>query len=114
MAAFIPDSAFDPMLCDTIVVEGKRNVSGSVTRPVSGTFRASVMENGYAEPTSDQDAERKVLMIVVWVKEGDWIEKSPPQVGDRIFLENGRQFAVKEAGAPFGGIWPMEAWEVAE
>ena len=110
-----PD-AFGPFFDETIVVEGKRPASraAGASRPVKGTFRACVFDNGFADPFAEGDADSNVRTFSVSVRPGDWIEGTPPQPGDRITLErDGFSFhlAVKDVTPTFGS-WTVAAREV--
>lgn len=116
-------AAFEPFFCDVIVVEGRRaNPAGSPkagTRTVRGTFRASVVDNGFSDPIAAADAESGVRSFTVSVPAGEWLERTEPQVGDRVRVESvgGRAarlppLAVCSVGLMPGCVWTFEAREV--
>lgn len=85
-------------------------------RTVTGTFKACVFDDGFADPFSEADAETDVRAFGISVCIGDWIDAKPPQVGDRIELEiHGMNFklAVKSV-SPGIDEWRMVAREVKE
>lgn len=86
-----------------------------------GTFRASVVDAGFADPISDGDAESGVRAFSVSVPAGEWLERTAPQVGDRIKVESvcGRAvklptLAVASVGLLPGGVWTFGAREVRD
>lgn len=104
-------AAYDPFFSDTIVVDGVRPFADG-TRTVSGTFRACVLDNGYADGF-DADAESTVRTFSVQVKAGDWVDETRPQVGDRITLACGVTLAISSVNNLVGDVWTMTAKEVS-
>ena len=114
MAIPFPVAALAPFFDETIVVEGKRK-HGSGTRSVRGTFNACVFDNGFADPFAEADAESNVRTFSVSVRAGDWIERTHPQLGDRItFNKQGStiNLAVSRVESLLGDIWALTAREV--
>jgi hypothetical protein len=113
-------AAFACFFTDVITVEGLRAVpsssgSGTAARKVSGTFRACVFDNGFADPFAEADADTNARSFSVSVRSGDWIERTPPQVGDKITLElDGLAYrlAVSRIDTTTGDIWSITAKEV--
>lgn len=103
----MPAGAFAAFLNDTIVVEARRG-----DRLVQGTFRACVIDNGFAPGIVDGDAESDVRTYSIQVAELAWVDNTRPQVGDRITLEDDRLLAVS-AVEKLGGYWQLAAREVA-
>ena len=103
--------AFAPFFSDTIVVDGVRPFAG-VSRRVSGTFKACVIDCGFSDAMSEADAESDVREFSVSLPAGEWIDRTRPQVGDRIRLADGRQLAVAHVNSLAGDTWSMTAREV--
>ena len=115
MAIPFPAAALAPFFDETIVVEGKRK-HGSGTRSVRGTFNACVFDNGFADPFAEADAESNVRTFSISVRAGDWIERTPPQTGDRISIDGQSQtfkLAVSRVDSVLGDTWTCTAKEVA-
>jgi len=108
-------NAFAPFFDETIVVEGVRK-HGSGTRSVRGSFKACVFDSGFADPFAEADAESNARAFSVSVRAGDWLDRTPPQTGDRIsFDKQGLSFklAVSRVESLFGDTWTLTAKEVA-
>ena len=106
-------AAMAPFFDDVIIVEGRRTSSDhNGTRSISGTFRACVIDNGFADPIAAGDAESNVRTYTIITPVGGWLERTPPQTGDRITLENGRRLAVQRINALDAGDWTLTAKEV--
>lgn len=109
MLGFDSPAAFEPFYDETIVVEGRRG-----SRPVKGTFSACVFDTAYADGMLPGDAESEMRTFSVSVRVGDWIDGTPPQVGDRITFERdgiGFKLAVSSV-EPVIGSWTCQAREV--
>lgn len=106
-----------PFFDETIVVEGVRpGVADGTTRTVKGTFKACVFDNGLADPFADADAESNVRTFSISVRARDWIERTPPQTGDRISIDRpGITFklAVSRVDSVLGDTWTCTAKEAA-
>ena len=118
---FSNPAAFAPFYRDAITVEGTRrslpSLQGShgVPRAVRGTFRACVIDNGFAEPVAESDAESSLRTFGISVRRGDWIDRMPPQTGDRVALVRDGQtlrLCVSGVGVACGDAWTFTAREV--
>ena len=115
--------AFRHFFDEPIVVEGERPCLDTAqgaspsARSVKGTFLACVFDNGLSSPFADSDVDTDVRTFSISVRARDWIERTPPQLGDRISLDsNGISFklAVSRVESLLGDIWTVTAKEVAK
>jgi len=116
-------AAMAPFFDDVIVVEGVRastsqtlKQSNNQTTPqptrIRGTFRACVIDNGFADPVAAGDAESSVRTYTIVTPAGEWLAHTPPQTGDRITLSNGRHLAVQAINSIDAADWTITAKEV--
>jgi hypothetical protein len=132
---FHNSAAFVPFFDCVISVEGLRASSSSgsaaptlaaatAARKVSGTFKACVFDNGFADPFAAADADSNVRTFSISVRAGDWIERTPPQIGDRITIHEEMEvpegalcpkshaLTVSRVDSVTGDIWSFRAKEV--
>jgi len=83
----------------------------------SGTFKASVCEDGLSDPLAEASVDTDVKAVVVTIPkfgEGGWNHTSRPRVGDKITLlswgdhDGESVFAVKSV-EDFGDSWVIRA-----
>lgn len=113
--------AFSPFFDTPVSVSGERaRPQGGVTR-IAGTYTACVFDNGFAGPFSEADVDSSVRTFSIQVRAGDWLERKPPQVGDRISIANvtpcdpelpSVSLAVSTIDSLFGDIWIFTAKEI--
>lgn len=119
---FASPAAFAPFFREAVAVEGRReaipalNGGGTVARSVRGTFRACVMDCGFAEPLADGDATCSARVYAVSVRKGDWVDRTPPRVGDRVRATvGGRSASLVVTSVSCGeDVWTAEAREVLD
>lgn len=112
--------AFSPFFDIPIAVEGERSAPEGARR-IAGTFMACVFDNGFADPFADADAETSIRTYSVSVIAGDWLEKKPPQTGDRIAVDfsggcsptlPSMKLSVSRVDQIVGDTWTFTAKEV--
>ena len=81
---------------------------------IRGTFRACVIDNGFADPVAAGDAESSVRTYTIVTPAGEWLAHTPPQTGDRITLSNGRHLAVQAINSIDAADWTITAKEQAK
>lgn len=113
--------AFSPFFDTLVSVEGDRAASTGGTTRIAGTYSACVFDNSFALPFSEADVDSSVRTFSVHVLAGDWLERKPPQVGDRITVANAEpctpelpsiQLAVSKIDSLFGDVWMFTAKEI--
>ena len=104
-------AAIAPFLDETIVVDGVRRSDGE-KRTLRLSLAACVIDNGFSEPISSGDADSDVRIYSITVRASDWTDATPPQIGDRVTLGNGRRLALSDVGTISGSVWTLSAREV--
>ena len=109
-------AAFIPFFDIPVAVEGLRE-----NGKVAGTFMACVFDNGFAAPFTDTDVDSTIRTYSISIMAGDWLEKLPPQVGDKIMVSYADDctpnlpninLAVSHIDSLVGDIWTLTAKEV--
>ena len=101
--------AFEPMFSDSFSVRGKRN-----GRTIRGTFYGCVLDTGFSDPISEADSESVVRSYSITVCRENWLERKPPQTGDRVEVAEipGLRLAVSHVDSVAGDLWTFTAREV--
>ena len=111
-------AAFVPFFDTPIAVEGQR-----ANGKVAGSFMACIFDNGFAEPLGNADVESTIRTYSISIQAGDWLEKRPPQVGDKIFVNQSDActpnlpniaLAVSHIDSIVGDTWVLTAKEVEQ
>lgn len=101
--------AFEPIFSDSFSVRGKRN-----GRTIKGTFYGCVLDTGFSDPISEADAESVTRSYSITIRKGEWLERKPPQTGDRVEVGEmpDLKLAVSHVDSVAGDLWTFTAREV--
>jgi hypothetical protein len=73
--------AFSMFFDTPIAVSGDR-----ANGRVAGNFNACVFDQGFASAFSEADADTTIHTYSISILAGDWLEKNPPQIGDKVVI----------------------------
>lgn len=117
------NAAFSPFFDTPIAVEGERVRTSNSSEKVAGSFMACIFDNGFDTPFTEADVESTIRTYSVSIMAGDWLEKQPPQVGDKIFVSKpdvctpdlpNMVLAVSHIDSLVGDTWVLTAKEVEQ
>ena len=84
---------------------------------------ACVFDNGFAAPFAETDVDNLTRTYSISIMAGDWLEKMPPQVGDKIMVSYADdctpnlpniRLAVSHIDSLLGDTWTLTAKEVEQ
>ena len=105
--------AFAPMFDTYVRLTGTR-VAGASTRAIDGTFKACVLDNGYADPIGDTATASTVRLVLCYIpRRGpeSWRDETPPKRGDMLRPVGGGNFKVTSVDATDESMFTLEARE---
>jgi hypothetical protein len=83
-------AAFAPFFTERCLVCGK----GPTRRHIAATLQCCVLDEGFAEPISEEDSMSEIAAKSVSFRVADWPFTDSPQVGDIVELDDGGRFSV--------------------
>lgn len=105
--------AFAPMFDTHVRLTGTR-AAGASTRAIDGTFRACVLDDGYADPVGDTATASTVRAVTIYVPRMGpeaWRDETHPQRGDILRPVCGGRFKVTSVDATDATMFTLEARE---